>query len=206
SFLFSLFTHPPPAAIYTLSLHDALPIYPRRALEQPDAVADARREGARDLVDRRRAQGEGRAAAHARRARVRGGESPGVPRDLRSLSLQQRLLHVREGEGRRRRAAAPAPARPPPGGPDRHEPERHPGRLLLPRAGADRAAVRGAGPGDPRAALRRAGATRGYRPPSSSRMRTIASTPRSRFSIETRALGPWMPRVSLGGSQRGTKP
>ena len=65
----------------------------------PQTLAAARREGARVLVARRRAQAEARDAARARREGLRSRERAALPRELGDLSLQQRLLHVREGEG-----------------------------------------------------------------------------------------------------------
>ena len=184
---------------------------PRRALEQPDVVADARREGARHVVDRGRAQGEGRDAARACRPGLRGREAPGVPRELRALPVQQRLLHVREGEGRRRREAARAPARCAPDRSDRDQPDRHPRGVLVPRDRPDRTALRDAPPGDPgaqglRAPIGRRQAVAGARRAQHFEDPRRRAMPRSRFSTETRSFGPWMPRVSLGGSQRGTNP
>ena len=137
-----------------------------------------------------------------------------VPRELRAVPVQQRLLHVRQGEGRRRREAARAPARRAPDRPDRDEPRpTSASRSRASSCDADRAALRDAAPGDPelrdRRAIRarRASGSGAYRALLRGCSRPSSGGCRARgCRSETRSFGPWMPRVSLGGSQRGTKP
>src|SRR5690606_42031629 len=76
--------------IYTLSLHDALPIYVQRDQDQPEAAAGQRRTGG----ERGLGLGEGSADAGDRAHRAAGLE----PRRGAADRAQARL-----GEGRRRR-------------------------------------------------------------------------------------------------------
>src|SRR5207253_10472946 len=68
------FTHPPPTQIYTLSLHDALPISQRRPYRRPDIHAARPQEAhraRRRLLDRRPRGGDGGRRSRRRSSRDR---------------------------------------------------------------------------------------------------------------------------------------
>ena len=77
--------------------------HPRRGLEQPAALADARREGAALAVDRRRAQGEARPARARAREVHRVAHAAALPRRAGTCIRSTAATSCDQGEGRGRR-------------------------------------------------------------------------------------------------------